>query len=129
MLEAPGVLSRPVPVDALFDHDRANEVALSNLLARHGFESLDAVHAEGQAVGRLEGHAVGRVEGHAVGRAEGHAVGHAEGRAEGLRVAVERICAVLELPIDEERRASLSRADESELASLIDALMSRRRWA
>jgi hypothetical protein len=89
VLEAPGVLSRPVPVDALFDHDRASEVALANLLARHGFESLAAV------------------------RAEGHAVGHAEGRVEGLRVAIERICALLELPIDEERRARLSGADET----------------
>jgi len=51
MLEAPGILSRPVPVAAMFDHDRANEVALSNLLARRGHASVEAVHAGGRVEG------------------------------------------------------------------------------
>ena len=43
MLEADGILSRPLPVDALFDRDRANEVTLENLLMQQGYASIDDV--------------------------------------------------------------------------------------
>jgi len=52
-LIAPGVLKNPVPVDALYDPKSAHEVALRNLLQRQGYDSLDAVRAEGQSEGEL----------------------------------------------------------------------------
>jgi hypothetical protein len=45
-LDAPGVLSLPVPVRALFERDAAHETTLRNLLAAHGYQSLDAVRDE-----------------------------------------------------------------------------------
>lgn len=57
VIEAPGILANPVPVDALYDDDAANEAALRNLLQRAGYASLDAVRVEGQAVGKAEGRA------------------------------------------------------------------------
>lgn len=50
-LEAPGVLSRPVPVEALYDPAAAHETALGNLLARRGYASLEAVREEGRGQG------------------------------------------------------------------------------
>lgn len=55
LLEAPGILQNPVPVDALFDPAAAQEAALRNLLQRRGYGSLDAVRAQGQAEGKAEG--------------------------------------------------------------------------
>ncbi|MCP3956252.1 MAG: hypothetical protein GY719_00180 [bacterium] len=54
-LEAPGILENPVPVDALYDWEVGQEVTLRNLLQRHGYESLEAVEATGEAAGRAEG--------------------------------------------------------------------------
>ncbi len=54
-LTAPGVLQNPVRVEALYDRDAAHEAALHNLLQRQGYESLDAVRAEGRSEGREEG--------------------------------------------------------------------------
>ena len=64
-LEAPGVLQNRVPVVALFDRDAAHEVALRNLLQRKGYDSLEAIAAEGEARGRAEGEARGKAEGQA----------------------------------------------------------------
>jgi hypothetical protein len=47
-LVAPGVLKNPVPVEALYEREAAHEVTLRNLLQRRGFDSLEAVHAEGK---------------------------------------------------------------------------------
>jgi hypothetical protein len=58
-LEAPGILRNPVPVEALYDRAAGHRATLRNLLQREGYESLEAVRAEG----RQEGHAVGRQEG------------------------------------------------------------------
>ena len=44
-----------MPVEALYDWEVGQEVTLRNLLQRHGFESLEAVQAEGEARGRAEG--------------------------------------------------------------------------
>ncbi|NJL26439.1 MAG: hypothetical protein HC897_00500 [Thermoanaerobaculia bacterium] len=82
-LEAPGILKNPVPVEALYDWEVGQEVALRNLLQRHGYESLDAVRAEAKAEGEARGRAEGRAQGEAKGRAEGEARGRAKGRAEG----------------------------------------------
>ncbi|MBX3184929.1 MAG: Uma2 family endonuclease [Polyangiaceae bacterium] len=51
-LTAPGVLERPVPVRALIERDAGLDATLANLLARRGYESLDAVRHEGHAEGR-----------------------------------------------------------------------------
>lgn len=45
-LTAPGVLKNPVRVEALYDRDAAQEAALTNLLQRKGYESLDEVRRE-----------------------------------------------------------------------------------
>jgi len=58
-LRAPGVLANPVPVEALYDRKAAQEVVLRNLLQRQGYASLEAVQAEGEALGRIEGEAQG----------------------------------------------------------------------
>lgn len=52
-IEAPTIVARPVLVDALFDPELAREVALENLLVRHGYLSLDAVRDEGRQEGEL----------------------------------------------------------------------------
>jgi Uma2 family endonuclease len=62
-LTAPGILKNPVPVMALFDRDAAHEATLRNLLQRHGYESLDAVRAEGEIEGEARGEARGLGEG------------------------------------------------------------------
>jgi Uma2 family endonuclease len=54
-LTAPGILQNPVPVLALYDRDAAHEATLRNLLQRQGYDSLDAVRAEGRLEGKLEG--------------------------------------------------------------------------
>lgn len=53
-LEAPGVLRNAVPVEALFDPAVGREVTLRHLLQRYGYESLDAVRAEGEALALRE---------------------------------------------------------------------------
>jgi hypothetical protein len=46
LLSAPGVLRNAVPVEALFDRDAGLDLALTNLLQRHGYDSLEAVRVE-----------------------------------------------------------------------------------
>lgn len=58
-LVAPGILKNPVAVRALFDRDAAHEATLRNLLQRRGYESLEAVRAEGEAQGEVRGLAEG----------------------------------------------------------------------
>ena len=70
LLEAPGVLKNPVPVEALYDREAAHAVTLRNLLQRRGYADLEAVRAAGEA----EGEAKGRVEGEAMGRLDGSIV-------------------------------------------------------
>lgn len=55
MLEAPGILHNPVPVEALYDGSAARALMLRNLLQRAGVADLDAERAEGRAQGRVEG--------------------------------------------------------------------------
>ncbi len=119
-LQAEGILSRSLPVDALFDLEQANAVAFENLLRRHGYGTLDDVRTQG----RTEGHAEGRAE----GRAEGHAEGRAEGHAEGLRRAVEASCSLLGIALDEPRRERLAQAGAPELETLLEALLRDRAW-
>ncbi len=54
-LAAPGVLSRAVPVEALYDRDVAGEVNFRHVLRRlTGHESLGTVRDEGKAEGKAE---------------------------------------------------------------------------
>jgi hypothetical protein len=55
VLEAPGILRNPVPVEALYDRAAGHRATLRNLLQREGYDSLDAVRAEGVLEGRAEG--------------------------------------------------------------------------
>lgn len=63
LLEAPGVLRNPVPVEALYDRDEAHQVTLRNLLQRKGYNDLDEVRSEGKALAVDEGRALGLAQG------------------------------------------------------------------
>ena len=69
-----------------------------------------------------------KAEGKAEGRAEGKAEGKVEGRTEGLRKAVNQLCEVLGIVLDEHRRLSLAAMSDTELDALSDALARERRW-
>jgi hypothetical protein len=71
LLEAPGILQRPVPVRALLERDAGLDATLDNLLARRGYAGLTAVRAEGREEGRQAGRDEGRQEGRDEGRQEG----------------------------------------------------------
>ena len=103
-LEAPGILSRPLPVDALFDRDVAGEVTLGNLLVQYGYGSIEAV------------------------RAQGHADGRTAGEAAGLRRAIETMCTALAIPLDETRRTWLASAESTDLETLVRQLATNRTW-
>jgi len=104
VLEAPGILSRALPVDALFDHQRADEIALANLLSKYGYGSLDAI------------------------RADARAEGETTGRAEALRAAIVTLCDASELAIDDARRATLAAADRAALEAIFAHLARHRAW-
>ena len=53
-LEAPGVLKNAVPVDALFDSDAAQAVALRNLVQRRGYDSFEDAVRKGALRGRTQ---------------------------------------------------------------------------
>jgi hypothetical protein len=57
VLLAPGVLRNAVRVEALYDPDAAREAALTNLLQRKGYASLESVRSEGKIEGKIEGKA------------------------------------------------------------------------
>ena len=105
-LQAPGILRNPVPVEALYDWEVGQEVTLRNLLQRHGFESLEAVQAEGEARGRAAGEARGRAEGEARGRAEGE--------LEALRTAVVEVFAARGLAVDADVGAAIASCRDPE---------------
>ena len=81
--------------------------------------ALRAEVAEAEARGRAEA-----AEAEARGRAEGEA----RGRAEALRASIARLCAALEIPLDDPRRAALAQADVDALQPLFDALLRDRAW-
>ena len=51
----------------------------------------------------------------------------AEGRAQ-MAKAIEALCEVLDLPLDDERRALLQTLDATRLETLLDAIRTERRW-
>ncbi|MBK1722200.1 Uma2 family endonuclease [Thiocystis violacea] len=54
-LTAPGILRNPVPVEALYDRDASHRAMLRNLLQRTGYESIEAIRAEGRSEGIEQG--------------------------------------------------------------------------
>ena len=62
-LVAEGVLKNPVLVESLYDRSYAERATLTNLIQRQGYESLEAVLAEGRKEGHKEGRKEGREEG------------------------------------------------------------------
>lgn len=54
-LLASGVLRNPVPVLSLYERDVANAATLRNLLQRQGYDSVEAVRAEGERAGEQRG--------------------------------------------------------------------------
>lgn len=61
VLEAPGILRNPVPVEALYDRAAGHRATLRNLLQREGYDSLDAVRAEGVLEGQHAGERAARI--------------------------------------------------------------------
>ena len=104
-LSAPGILANAVPVAALYDRGAAMDAALSNLLQRQGYQSLDDVRDEG----REEGRQTGREEGRQTGREEGRQTGREETLA-----ALREVCVTLA----RQRLGALSPSEEARVASL-----------
>jgi Uma2 family endonuclease len=88
-LTAAGVLRNPVPVDALYDRGAAHQATLRNLLQRRGYESIEAIHAQGEA--------------------EGQARGKLEGERQALRDAIREVLWSRGLTTDEAVDAALAR--------------------
>jgi Uma2 family endonuclease len=61
-LNAPGILTRPIPVELLYNRELAQQRALENLLKRFGYESIDAIRDEAIEEGREEGQTGARRE-------------------------------------------------------------------
>lgn len=103
-LRVPGVLQNPVPVRALFDPGEARKLELQNLLARLGYQNVEAIREEGREEGRVEAREKDREKARERGREEGAL----HGRRANLRV----LLAARGLP--------LSPADERRLDAATD---------
>jgi hypothetical protein len=129
-LAVPGSAA-PLPVDALYDRATALDVALRNLLLRHGYRDLDAVREEGRDAGREVGRNEGREEGRAVGREEGREVGREVGREEGREVGREEGQLIATRAaigaLAEQRGWSLGAAERAAIATCMD-IERLRRW-
>lgn len=99
-LLAPGILRNPVPVEALFDRRAALETTFRNLLHRKGYADLEAVREEGRA----------------------------EGAKQALIGAIEALCDVLAIPLDDDRRDVLVSLDANELQTKLEHLRQQRSW-
>jgi len=100
VLEAPGILARSVPVDALFDEERAREIAFSNMLAKEGHSSLDEMLARE--------------------REHGH--------RSAVRVVIETMCSAMGIVLDESRLREVESLDDGGLKALIAHLAAHRAW-
>jgi len=92
-LQAPGILRNPVPVDALYDRQVANQATFRNLLQRQGYESIDAILAEGKAEGE------------------------ASGRLQALKQALFEVVAARGFQLSEQRRGQVEACTEPDLLS------------
>lgn len=98
-VDAAGVLDAPIPVDAFYDEEVADRIALRNMLAPYGYQSVEELKAAVRAEARSEGKAEGK--------AEGRAEGKAEGKAEGVARAIIAVLQARELQVSEEVSARL----------------------
>jgi hypothetical protein len=123
-------LRLPLPVQALLQASAADD-AVARALLDKGNPVLDRLVAEtrrqGEMTGRREGEIAGRREGEIAGRREGEIAGRREGE-EGLRQALEALCAVLDIELTEARRAILEKATFADLRGLVQAIKVQRRW-
>jgi Uma2 family endonuclease len=99
-LEAPGVLSRKLPVRALYDREVANQHTLENLLRAHGYDSLDDVRKAGID----------------------------EGRRSALVQTILDLSTVLGTPIPENAKTQLPQAALEHLERVRQHLVTHRRW-
>ncbi|MDO9280476.1 MAG: Uma2 family endonuclease [Pseudomonadota bacterium] len=91
VLEAPGILANPVPVDALYDANLGLELTLRNMLQRFGYRDMAAVRDEGRE----------------------------EGRSAALRDAVRATLAARGLPLSAAVEAALAGADPARLLTWV----------
>jgi hypothetical protein len=103
-------LRLPLSVQALLQATDADDAVARALLAK-GNAVLTRLRAEGELVGRREGELAGRREGE-----------------EGLRQALEALCAVLDIELTEARRAVLEKATLADLRGLVQAIKVQRHW-
>jgi Uma2 family endonuclease len=103
VLKAPGILRNEVPVEVLYDREKAHRATLRNLLQREGYDSVEAVKAAGRDEGLKTGFKTGRDE----------------GRLVEARSALRRVLARRELTLDA--------ADEARIEACID-LATLERW-
>jgi flagellar biosynthesis/type III secretory pathway protein FliH len=119
--------------------DEREELAMQDPAIREAKDTLDLLSADPAVqdlVQRrklaLDLHQIdlraAKAEGRAEGKAEGQAEGEAKGRAEGLRIAVQRLCDVLGLDLDDHKRQELARMSDTELDALSDTLTRERCW-
>ena len=109
LLEAPGILKNPVPVEALFDPAAAQDAALRNLLQRQGYESIEAVRSDGLAQGLAEG------------KVQGMAEGVSQGELIGRRAAIIQVLDRRGVAIDAASRATIDACtDPRRLARWLD---------
>jgi hypothetical protein len=92
----------PLSVQALLQATDADDAVARALLAK-GNAVLMRLRAEGELVGRREGE-------------------------DGLRQALEALCAVLDIELTEARRAVLEKATLADLRGLVEAIKVQRRW-
>jgi predicted transposase/invertase (TIGR01784 family) len=92
--------------------------AVQDLVQRRK-QALDLYHIDLRAA---------KAEGRAEGKAEGQAEGEAKGRAETLRMAVDRLCEVFGIELDDQKRQALAGMSDTELRALFDTLTRERRW-
>ena len=108
-LLAPGVLRNPVDVTALYDRDAAHEATLRNLLQRRGYESIEAVYAEGEHAGEAQGEA----RGEAKGKAEGEALGRKQGELDALRTALHEVLTARDVACDDALKQAIVACQDS----------------
>ena len=104
LLEAPGILENPVPVEALYDQASSEKVVFRNLLQRRGYRDLDEVREEA--------------------REEGKEAGKEEGREEGLPQALEHLLRARGWTTAEAQRLRIHAATAAQLEQWLSSVIS-----
>lgn len=108
-------LATPIPIRALFDRAAADRAVIRALQVKRDPAILE-LEAEGFQEAYQEAYQ------------QAYQEAYQQARAKVARTAIEALCEVLELPLDEERRALLQTLDVAKLEALLDAIRTRRRW-